>query len=126
MKAISDMEPRLQQWSTEPEFGIAPYAMFGLVPGEDKLFANTILLRLVDAFRGGDIETKLSVVRVFLSERKHRDKEKKKQCKGLLSEAKVANHLELLKRVKSVFDSGELKSKALALIFLVVDRSSKR
>ncbi|KAL2951131.1 hypothetical protein AAZX31_19G029800 [Glycine max] len=116
VKAISDMEPRLQQWSTEPEFGIAPYAMFGLVPGEDKLFANTILLRLVDAFRGGDIETKLSVVRVFLSERKHRDKEKKKQCKGLLSEAKVANHLELLKRVKSVFDSGELKSKALALV----------
>ncbi|KAG4958663.1 hypothetical protein JHK82_035366 [Glycine max] len=116
VKAISEMEPRLQRWSREPEFGIAPYAMFGLVPGEDKVFANTILLRLADAFRGGDIETKLSVVRVFLSERKHRDKEKKKQCKGLLSEARVANHLELLKRVKSVFDSGDLKSKGLTLV----------
>ena len=72
MKAISDMEPRLQQWSTEPEFGIAPYAMFGLVPGEDKLFANTILLCLVDAFSGVDIKIKLSVVRVFLSEKRRR------------------------------------------------------
>ena len=46
--------------------------MFGLVPGEDKLFANTILLRLVDAFSGVDIKIKLSVVRVFLSEKRRR------------------------------------------------------
>nr|KYP46647.1 Integrator complex subunit 7 [Cajanus cajan] len=112
IKAILEMEPRLRQWSREPESGVAPCAMFGLVPGEDKLFANTILLRLAEAFRGGDIETRLSVVRVFLSERKHRDKKRK----GLLSEARVANHLELLKRVKSVFDSGDLNSRALALV----------
>ena len=51
-----------------------------------------------------------------MSEWKHRNKEKTKQCKGLLSEARVANHLELLNRVKSVFDSGDLESKALALV----------
>ncbi|XP_022640506.1 uncharacterized protein LOC106775218 isoform X2 [Vigna radiata var. radiata] len=118
VKAILEMEPRLWQWSREPESGVAPYAMFGLLPGEDRIFANAILLRLADAFRGGDIETRLSVVRVFLSERKHRNKEKKNQCKGLLSQARVANHLELLKRVKSVFDSGDLESKALALVLL--------
>lgn len=116
VKAILEMEPRLWKWSREPEFGIAPFAMFDLVPGEDRVFANAILLRLADAFRGGDIETRLSVVRVFLSERKHRDKEKKKQYKGLLSEPRVANHLELLKRVKTVFDNGDSKSKALALV----------
>ncbi|KAK7381232.1 hypothetical protein VNO78_33763 [Psophocarpus tetragonolobus] len=116
VKAILEMEPRLWQWSREPESGIAPYAMFGLVPGEDRIFSNAILLRLADAFRGGDKETRLSVVRVFLSERKHRDKEKKKHYKGLLSEARVANPLELSKRVKSVFDGGDLMSKALALV----------
>ncbi|ESW23192.1 hypothetical protein PHAVU_004G026300 [Phaseolus vulgaris] len=116
VKAILEMEPRLWQWSREPEYDVAPCAMFGLVPGEDRIFANAILLRLADAFRGGDIETRLSVVRVFLSERKHRNKEKTKRCKGLLSEARVANHLELLNRVKSVFDIGDLESKALALV----------
>ncbi|KAL2335425.1 hypothetical protein Fmac_016638 [Flemingia macrophylla] len=106
------MEPRLRQWSREPESGIAPYAMFELVPGEERLFANAILLRLAEAFRVGDLETRISVVRVFLSERKHRDKKRK----GLLSEARVANHLELLNRVKSVFDSGDFNSRALALV----------
>ncbi|KAK7262289.1 hypothetical protein RJT34_29855 [Clitoria ternatea] len=116
VKAILDMEHRLQQWSREPESGIASNAIFHLIPGEDRLFANTILLRLADAFMGGDIETRLSVVRVFLSERKHRDNKKQKQCKGLLSRATVANHLELFKRVKSVFHGGDLESRALALI----------
>ncbi|RDY09074.1 Integrator complex subunit 7, partial [Mucuna pruriens] len=116
VKAILEMESCLGQWTREPESGIAPYAMFGLVPGEDRVFANAILLRLADAFRRGDIETKLSVVKVFLSEQKHCDKKNNKQCKGLLSEGRVANHLELLKRVNSVFDNGDSKSKALALV----------
>ncbi|KAG4933264.1 hypothetical protein JHK87_047266 [Glycine soja] len=72
VKAISKIESLLQQWSRELEFGIASYAMFGLVPGEDKLFVNTILLCLVDAFSGVDIKIKLSVVRVFLSEKRRR------------------------------------------------------
>ncbi|KAJ1381961.1 hypothetical protein SESBI_44695 [Sesbania bispinosa] len=97
VKAILEMGPHLQQWSREPKSSIASNAMFGLVPDEDGLFANAILLRLADTFRRGDIETRLSVVRVFMSEQKHRDSRKQKQCKGLLSKARVANHLELLK-----------------------------
>lgn len=116
VKAILQMGPHLQRWSRELESGIVSNGMFGLVPGEDELFANTILLRLADAFRGGNTEIRLSVVRVFLIERKHHDNRKHKQCKGLLSVARVANHLELLKRVKSVFNSGDSESKALALV----------
>ncbi|KAJ1397507.1 Armadillo-type fold [Sesbania bispinosa] len=116
VKTILQMEPHLQRWSRELESGIASDAMFGLVPGEDRLFANAILLRLADAFRGGDKQIRLSVVRIFLFERKHYDNGKHKQCRGLLSKARVANQLELLKRVKSVFDGGDLESKALALI----------
>ncbi|KAJ1389762.1 Armadillo-type fold [Sesbania bispinosa] len=116
VKTILQMEPHLQRWSRELESSIASDAMFGLVPGEDRLFANAILLRLADAFRGGDKQIRLSVVRIFLFERKHYDNGKHKQCRGLLSKARVANQLELLKRVKSVFDGGDLESKALALI----------
>lgn len=116
VKAILQMGPHLQRWSRELESGIVSNGMLGLVPGEDELFANTILLRLADAFRGGNTEIRLSVVRVFLIERKHHDNRKHKQCKGLLSMARVANHLELLKRVKSVFNSGDSESKALALV----------
>ncbi|GAU40256.1 hypothetical protein TSUD_60460, partial [Trifolium subterraneum] len=116
VKAILQMGPHLQRWSRELEFGIVSNGMFDLVPGEDELFANTILLRLADAFRGGNPEIRLSVVRVFLIERKHRDNRKHKQCKGLLSMGRVANHIELLKRVKSVFNSGDSESKALALV----------
>ncbi|KAK7257429.1 hypothetical protein RIF29_31408 [Crotalaria pallida] len=116
VQAILQMGPHLQQWSTELESDIASNATSGLVSGEDRLFANTILLRLADAFRGGDKEIRLSVVKVFLFERKHRENRKHKMCKGLLSKARVANHLELLRRVKTVFDSGDLESKALALV----------
>ncbi|XP_004505570.1 uncharacterized protein [Cicer arietinum] len=116
VKAILQMGPHLQHWSRELESGIVSNAMFDLVPGEDELFANAILLRLADAFRGGNKEIRLSVVRVFLIEQKHHNNRKHKQCKGLLSMARVANHLELLKRVKSVFNDGDSVSKALALI----------
>ncbi|KAK2381133.1 integrator complex subunit protein [Trifolium repens] len=116
VKAILQMGPLLQRWSRELESGIVSNAMFDLVPGEDQLFANTILLRLADAFRGGNTQIRFSVVRVFLIERKHRDNRKHNQCKGLLSMGR-ANHVELLKRVKSVFNSGgDSESNALALV----------
>ena len=86
------------------------------MPGEVRLFANAILLRLADAFRGGDKEIKLSVVKAFLFEREHRDIGKHKQCQGVLSKARVANDLKLLKQVKYVFDNGDLESKELALV----------
>lgn len=106
---------RLEQWSREPETTMAAYNLFGLVPGEDRLFANTILLRLADAFKLGDKHTKLAVVRIFLSEYRNRDKKKNKGNKGILSKDRVHNQLELLTRVKVVFDTGDLESRALAL-----------
>ncbi|XP_054803674.1 uncharacterized protein LOC129306901 isoform X2 [Prosopis cineraria] len=116
IEAILRFGPQLQQWSREPESNIAANSMFDLVAGEDRLFANAILLRLADVFASGDKETRLAIVRVFLSELKHRGKMKRKQYKGLLSKARVPNHLELLRRVKSVFESGTEESKALALV----------
>ncbi|KAG8635607.1 hypothetical protein MANES_16G050600v8 [Manihot esculenta] len=117
VKAIQQIGSRLQQWSREPKPTMAVYNMFDLVLGEDRLFANTILLRLADAFRLGDKDTRLSVVRVFLSVFRNSYKEKKgKQYEGILSKARIDNQMELLKRVKLVFDTGDVESRALSLI----------
>ncbi|PON72739.1 Coatomer beta subunit [Parasponia andersonii] len=114
-EAILELGPRLQRWSLEPEPTPAAHHLFDLIPGEDRLFANAILLRLADAFASGDEHTKLCVVKVFLMEYRGRDKRKGKRYKGLLSKARVRNHLELLSRVKVVFDNGDANSRALAL-----------
>ncbi|KAJ6435758.1 hypothetical protein OIU84_000889 [Salix udensis] len=92
IEGIQRIGKRIQEWSKEPKPTVAVYNMFGLVPGEDRLFANTILLRLADAFRFGDRETRVSIVKVFLLELKSRDNKKMK-----------------------VFDTGDVESKALAL-----------
>ncbi|XP_073224487.1 uncharacterized protein [Cicer arietinum] len=105
----SQMGPHLQY---ELKSDIVSSGMFGLVTGEDDLSANTILLRLADGFRRGNTEIRLSFVRVFLIERKHHDNRKHKQCNWLLSMARVANHLELLKQVKPFFNGGYSESKA--------------
>ena len=67
VEAILETGEKLQQWSKEPEPGTAVYSLFGLVPEEDRLFLNTILLRVVDAFCYGDTLVKVAVVRVFMS-----------------------------------------------------------
>lgn len=92
--------------------------MFGLVPGEDRLFANTILLRLTEAFRLGDKYIRLSVLKVFLSElrRRNRKRSKSRSYNGILSKSMVDNPVELLTRVKTVFDSGDVESRAFSLI----------
>lgn len=96
---------------------MSEFDMFNLLPGEDKLFANSILLRLTDTFTSGDKHTKLSVVNVFLSELKHRKiNNYNKKNKGILSKYNVENHLELLMRIKLCFVSGDEDVKALALV----------
>lgn len=117
MEAIKEVGARLEWWSKEPELSMAEYDMFGLVPAEDKLFANAILLRLADTFMSGDKHTKLCVVKVFMSELKHREKKKSlnKKDDGILSRYKVENHLELLRRVKVCFNSGDEDVRALSL-----------
>ncbi|WCJ41949.1 ARM repeat superfamily protein [Euphorbia peplus] len=117
VKAIQQIGERLQLLSRQPKPTMAVYNMYGLVPGEDRLFTNTILLRLADAFRLGDNNTRRCVVRVFLSEFKNRDKVKKgKEYAGILSKSRVQNPMELLKRVKFVFDTGDVESRGLALV----------
>ncbi|KAL5539665.1 hypothetical protein UlMin_044823 [Ulmus minor] len=113
-EAILQFGQRLQQWSREPEPSSAAHHLFDLIPGEDRLFANAILLRLADTFRLGDDHIRRCVVKVFLSE--YRCREKRKGCKGLLSKERVENQSELLTRVKFVFDNGDGNSRALALV----------
>lgn len=113
-EAISEFGPRLLRWSREPEPILSAHHLFDLIPGEDRLFANAILLRLADAFRLGDENLRVSVAKMFLME--YRCREKRKGYKGLLSKARVSNCLELLSRVKVVFDNGDVSSRALALV----------
>ncbi|KAL0687804.1 hypothetical protein Bca4012_087481 [Brassica carinata] len=117
VEAILETGEKLQQWSKEPEPATAVYSLSGLVPEEDRLFFNTILLRLVDTFCFGDKLVKVAVVRVFMSVFKLSRGKSKSDCgTWFLSKAKVHNHLEMLKRVKSVYDKGDTEAKALALI----------
>nr|XP_043619573.1 uncharacterized protein LOC122591365 [Erigeron canadensis] len=117
MEAIKVVGTRLEWWNKEPELSMAEFDMFGLVPGEDKLFANAILLRLAETFMSGDKHTKLSVVKIFLSELKHRKSgTSNRKNKGILSKYKVENHLELLRRIKLCFNSGDEDVKALSLV----------
>lgn len=117
VEAILETGGKLEQWSKEPESAIAVYNLFGLVPEEDKLFSNTILLRLVDAFCSGDKLVKHAVVRVFMSMFKlSRRKNKSESTTWFLSKSRVHNHLDILIRVKNVYDKGDTEAKALALI----------
>ncbi|KAI3816392.1 hypothetical protein L1987_16086 [Smallanthus sonchifolius] len=116
-EAIQEIGVRLEWWSKEPELSMAEYDMFGLVLGEDKLFANAILLRLADTFVSGDKHTKLCVVKIFLSELKHRKtKSSNKKNKYFFSKYKVPNHLELLRRIRLCFNSGDEEVRAMSLV----------
>ncbi|KAM7270756.1 hypothetical protein ACFE04_029970 [Oxalis oulophora] len=116
VEAILQMGPKLEQWSQESEATIAVYNLFVLVPGEDKLFANTILLRLADAFVSNNIRIRLAIVKIFLSERKRRRNIiTNRRIKGLVSKSRVHNEAELLMRIKVVYDTGDIQSRSLAL-----------
>ena len=111
VESILRVGDRLEQWCDEPEPTMAVYSMYGLVPGEERLFANTILLRLADAFVSGDREVKRALISVF--------QRLKRRCgcaNGILSKARVSNPTELLKRMKVVFDGGDVESRAMALV----------
>ncbi|XP_060187935.1 uncharacterized protein LOC132617066 isoform X2 [Lycium barbarum] len=116
-RAILDIGPRLEWWSRESNLHAAEYKIFGLIPGEDKLFANAVLLRLADAFRSGDKQMKLCIVKIFLSELKQRRRLRSEGRKdeGILSKDNLDSCTELLTRIKIVFDSGNDEERALAL-----------
>ncbi|KAJ0988703.1 hypothetical protein J5N97_007059 [Dioscorea zingiberensis] len=112
--AIEQIGQNLKEWSKEPDITMAVANMYGLVPGEDRTFANTILLRLADAFRTGDNNIRKSILKIFMLELRHVMK-KGKCYNGILAKCRVPNHAELLKRVKVVFDTGDAMGKSLAL-----------
>lgn len=117
VEAILRTGRRLEQWNRELEPSLPVYKMFGLIPGENKLFANAILLRLADAFRVGDHNVRDSVIKVFLSLRsRNKNQLNGGRNYGILSKQRVHNQSQLLSRVKVVYDSGDVDSRALALV----------
>ncbi|KAL6543947.1 hypothetical protein OROGR_010444 [Orobanche gracilis] len=112
IEALEEIGRRLEWWNSESELSSAEYRMFGLIPGEDKLFLNAIFLRLADAFRLGNKQIKSGVVKLFMRMGRRR----KRDRGGILSEGKLENYLELLRRVKEVFDKGDAEERALALL----------
>ncbi|KAK1318735.1 Fatty acid amide hydrolase [Acorus calamus] len=116
-EAILETGRRLQQWSRERDITLATANMYGLLPGEDRTFANTILLRLAEAFRRGDRRIRVCVIKAFLMELKHM-REKGRRYDGILCKRRVPNHSELLSRVKIVYDVGDSEAKALSLRLL--------
>ncbi|XP_073014294.1 uncharacterized protein [Typha latifolia] len=112
--AIEQIGPKLQQWSMESNISMGVSRMYELVPGEDRTFANTIILRLADAFRYGDNNTRSCILKVFLLEMRNLFK-KGKRYNGILAKQRVPNYVELLKRVKIVYDTCDREAKVLAL-----------
>ena len=109
------MGQRLKQWSTEPQLTMPVYSMLGLVPGEDRLFADAILLRLADAFVTGDNVTKIAIINVFLSTVRQ-CKTKHARAHGIFSNMSMEIRLELLRRVKALLNAKCIESRALTLI----------
>lgn len=117
IEAIKDIGPRLEWWNRDSKLTAAEYKIFSLIPGEDKLFLNAIFLRLADAFRSGDKNIKSCIVNIFLSLRRKRRRSavKDDDCR-ILSKSKLENYMELLRRVKVVFDTGDVDQRSMALI----------
>ncbi|PHU26167.1 hypothetical protein BC332_04499 [Capsicum chinense] len=116
-EAILRIGPRLEWWNRVSNLHAAEYKIFGLIPGEDKLLANAILLRLTDAFKSGDKHMKICIVKIFLSELKQRRqlRSEGRKDEGILSKDKLDSYSELLTRIKIVFDSGDVEERALSL-----------
>lgn len=113
IEALEEIGFHLEWWNKESRpTVVAEYRLFGLIPGEEKLFLNSIFLRLADTFRLGNKHIKNEVVKLFLRiRRRKRDGEE-----GILSKDKLENYLELLRRVKEVFDHGDAEERISALL----------
>ncbi|KAG9156736.1 hypothetical protein Leryth_020917 [Lithospermum erythrorhizon] len=118
IEAIQEIGSKIEWWNRDSELTQAEYRMFGLIAGEDKLFLNAIFLRLGDAFRLGDKLIKITILKVFLKERKKRKKGvviRGGGCEGVLSKGILVNYKEVLRRVMVVFETGDVEERALAL-----------
>ncbi|KAL6194670.1 hypothetical protein ACLB2K_035750 [Fragaria x ananassa] len=113
LEAILEIGPKLVRLSREPECSPVIYHMFDLIPGEEKLFSNSIVLRLANAFESGDKHTRVCVLKAFLYE--YRKRNKGSEYRGVLSKTEDHVQVEFLGRVKVVFDGGDVEDRALAL-----------
>lgn len=111
---IRQIGSNLEWWNTESKLTAAEYDFFRLVPGEDVFYANAIVLRLVDAFCSGDKDMMINVARVFMDQYRF-CKKKRRNVDGVLSKERFCNYLEVLRRVRVVFETGIGDVRALCL-----------
>ena len=106
VRAVDAAGPRLRQLCT---CGTAPAPVasaYGVLPGEARVFAETMLLRLATEFRTADGAMRARIVRTLLNTA---------TGPGALAGARVAEPDQLLRRVKVVYDTGNKRDRALAL-----------
>ncbi|KAG6542928.1 hypothetical protein Mapa_015619 [Marchantia paleacea] len=145
-EAVMKLGPQLVRWSQNCMVTASSANIFKLEAGQDRVFANAILLRLADTFRTGTNFMRVCILKVLMLEFKERGrigetfssdtseralanrkvpprniKSRSRAVRmsrsedGLLTKKRIASHAEMLKRVKSVIDSGDPTSRALAL-----------
>ncbi|KAG0565001.1 hypothetical protein KC19_8G155500 [Ceratodon purpureus] len=117
IEAILKTGPRMLWWNEEPISSVETAALYKLVDGQDKTFANAMLQRLADSFRTGNNFIRLCIVKAFLLVSKSSGR-RGRGGTGLFKKERIANHQEVLKRVKTVMDSGDVVARALALRML--------
>ncbi|CAL4964598.1 unnamed protein product [Urochloa decumbens] len=108
LRALEDAGLRLRQLcACAGAAAPAPVASaYGVLPGEARVFAETMLLRLATEFRTAEGAMRARVVRTLLTAAGRR---------GSLAGARVAEPDQLLRRVKAVYDTGSARDRALAL-----------
>ncbi|KAJ7540429.1 hypothetical protein O6H91_10G014600 [Diphasiastrum complanatum] len=112
-EAVMKLGPRIRKWSQEPPLSGTVASLLKLDPGQDQAFANAILLRLGEAFKTGNNFLRCCILKVFLYELKGR--KPASEYRGLFTKERLSQHVELLRRVKSVMDSGDTTARALSL-----------
>ncbi|RAL51765.1 hypothetical protein DM860_010483 [Cuscuta australis] len=117
-EAILQIGQKLEWWDRDSFITEAEYKLFGLIPGEDKLFADAIFLRLAHAFNSGDKHTRACIVKIFMWQRRRWSGHDRKSNRGIISKGNLESHVELLKRVKSVFYTGDSEERAMVLALL--------
>ena len=106
VRAVDAAGPRLRQLCT---CGTAPAPVasaYGVLPGEARVFAETMLLRLATEFRTDDGAMRARIIKTLLNTA---------TGPGALAGARVAEPDQLLRRVKVVYDTGNKRDRALAL-----------
>lgn len=117
-EAILKTGPRMLWWNDEPISSVETATLYKLVDGQDKTFANAMVQRLADSFRTGNNFTRLCILKAFFLVSKSIRRRGRRDGTGLFKKERIANYQEVLKRVKSVMDSGDVVARALALRML--------